>query len=372
MKKIKIAINCVFYYPKAGGIKEYIHNLVWNLHEQKSGYEFLLYVPIDHLDYAHQNLPKDMRKIPIPFSAKDSIKRSLFEGGFWIKQEEIEQFDLFHSPFFHGPKLKKTKMLLTVHDLRLKVFPYTYSKLRYYFLKYKVPDSLKRANHIITISEFTKNELIKYYSVNPIKITAILEAVNRDFFNEKNILSNERKVEGRFVFSVGHIETRKNYLRLIDAFEKFEAAHPQLDLKLVIVGQLSHDFEEFLKRVEMNPRVFYMNFVDSDTLLWLYKHAEFFIMPSYYEGFGFPPLEAASLGTVSAVSNVSSLPEVCGDAAFYFDPFDVDSIQKAFEKILFDKDYKSDLLKKTEENLERFSWKKNAIETIKIYNTLLA
>jgi len=367
----KIAINCAFYYPKAGGIKEYIYNLVWNLHKLNSEYEFVLYVPADYLAYAEENLPKEFRKISLAFSSKNPIKRSLLEGMFWRQQERIEKFDLFHSPFFHAPKFKHAKIILTVHDLRLEVFPNTYAKLRYYFLKYKVPRSIKRANHIISISEFTKSEIIKFYSVPPNKITAILEAVNRDFFNEKNISSTDRKVEGKFVFSVGHVETRKNYLRLIDAFERFCDKHSSTDLKLVIVGQLSHDFDEFLTRVKENSRVIYLNFVDSNTLLWLYKNAEFFIMPSYYEGFGFPPLEAASLETISAVSNTSSLPEVCGEAAFYFDPFDVFSIEQAFERLIFDEKYKESLLEKTKVNLERFSWKKNAADTIGVYAKLL-
>ncbi|HLS37608.1 MAG TPA: glycosyltransferase family 1 protein [Sphingobacterium bovisgrunnientis] len=368
---MKIAINCAFYYPKAGGIKEYIYNVVWNLSRINATYEFVLYFPDNFMAYAEETLPKEFRKKSLGFTTNQAIKRSLLEQAFWSKEERLERFDLFHSPFFHSPKFRNAKVILTVHDLRLETLPQTYSKLRLLFLKYKVPKSIKRADHIITISSFTKSEVMKYYGVAPAKITPILEAINFDFFNKNNVDDTLRVLDSPFVLTVGHIETRKNYVRLIDAYEQFLQRNPQSSVKLVIVGQLSHGYDEFLSRVERNPRVIYKNFVESDVLLWLYKHAEFFIMPSIYEGFGFPPLEAAAMGTVSAVSNVSSLPEVCGEAAYYFDPFSVEEISRSFDKLLFDVTYKDELLELTKKNLNRFSWTRNVEETLQVYGNVL-
>lgn len=368
---MKIAINCAFFYPKAGGIKEYIYNLVWNLYQLNPDYEFILYVPEDFKDYAEEQLPKEFRKKSIGFTTKQAIKRSMVEQLFWSKEEKIEQFDLFHSPFFHAPKFKKVKVILTIHDLRFEVLPETYSKLRLLFLKYKVPKSIRRADHIITISEFTKSEMVKYYEVEPKRVTPILEAINLEFFNKDNVNDVLQVIDTPFVLTVGHVEMRKNYIRLIDAYEQFCERTPETNVKLVIVGQLSHDYDLFLSRVANNPNIIYKNFVESDVLLWLYKHAEFFIMPSIYEGFGFPPLEAAAMETISAVSTTSSLPEICGNAAYYFDPFSVEGISYCFDKMLFDNHYREILLELTRKNLNRFSWRKNAEKTLQVYDNAL-
>ena len=360
----------MFYYPKAGGIKEYIHNLTWNLAAIDQELDVVLYVAKNYTDYAGKNLPPKFKIKPTDFSIGKSIKRSLFEGYYWRKEEKEERFDIFHSPFFHAPNLKKAKVILTVHDLRLEVFPETYSKLRYLFLKYKVPKSIKRADHIISVSEFTKSEIIKFYKIPAQKITAIQEAVDLKIFNP-NCVGSSKVINDSFILSVGHIEPRKNYLRLISAFAEFKSSHPDEKIKLVIVGQPAKGFQGFIELVNKHPDVIYLNFVELPNLLWLYKNAEFFIMPSIYEGFGFPPLEAAAMGTVSAVSNVSSLPEICGDSVIYFNPRNENEIIEAINSFYFDEELKKILLIRTKENLNRFSWEKNAQETIKIYSSLV-
>src|SRR5690606_38678428 len=221
----------------------------------------------------------------------------------------------------------------------LEVFPETYSKLRYLFLKYKVPKSIKRADHIISVSEFTKSEIIKFYKIPAPKISAIQEAIDLKKFNS-DCASESSIINDTFILSVGHIEPRKNYLRLISAFIEFKSNHPDEKIKLVIVGQPANGFQDFIKMAEKHPDIIYLNFVELPDLLWLYKNADFFVMPSIYEGFGFPPLEAAAMGTVSAVSNVSSLPEICGDSAIYFNPRNKLEISEAIKSLYFNKELK--------------------------------
>lgn len=375
---MKIGINCIFFQRKGGGIKEYIENLLGNLAEivdEKD--ELILYVLKDQEEYAKQFLPKKFKIKTVPFlsgSKYNRIKRSLLESKFWRAEEKKEKFDLFHSPVFHAPDLKNTKILITVHDLRLYRFPETYEFFRYQFLKRKVRSSIKRADKIISISDFTKDEIINLCGENPNKIIVIHEAINPEKFTDKNIYEPQEIPEAlkdkRFILSVGHIEPRKNYDRLIEVFTNLKQEKEFEDLQLVIVGKPDHGFKAVLEKMKNTPDVHYMNFVDGNTLLWLYKNANLFVFPSYYEGFGFPPLEAASLGTISAVSNVSSIPEVCGDAAFYFNPFDIKEINTVLRKALADESERELIYKKSQKRLKDFSWRQNAVSTYNLYRDM--
>lgn len=376
---MKIAINCAFYEPKGGGVKEYIDNLVTNLATLPTRHEFVLYVLQDQLDYARNNLPSKFKIKTLPFNSGskiNKIKRSLFEGSFWRKEEKEEKFELFHSPFFHAPKLKKAKILLTVHDLRLYRFPETYEFFRYQFLKRKVKNSIKNAEHIISISEFTKNEIKELCGVSEDNITVIHEAINQERFSANSITDPEDVSEdlknNPFILSVGHMEPRKNYDRLIEAFVKMKEKPEFKDLRLVIVGKKDHSYEATIKKIEATPDISYLNFVSENTLLWLYKHARLFVFPSYYEGFGFPPLEAAALGTISAVSNVSSIPEVCGGGVFYFNPYDVEEMDRVIESALTNTNLAKEMQMKISERLNQLSWERNAKETLTVYSKLSA
>lgn len=369
---MKVAINGAFYQPKGGGIKEYIDNLVHNL--AAPDLDIVLYVLQDQLEYAKKNLGGNFKIKKIPFSSGSKynrIKRSLFENKFWRKEEKEEKFDIFHSPFFHAPKLKKAKVLLTVHDLRLYRFPETYEFFRYHFLKHKVRNSIKRADYIISISDFTKKEIIELCGIPGEKISVIHEAINKDRFADKNIKGTidipSPLKSSRFLLSVGHMEPRKNYDRLIDAFQILKKEKSFQDLQLVIVGKKDHSFKETLEKIEKTSDVHYLNFVSGGTLLWLYKNASLFVFPSYYEGFGFPPLEAGALDTISAVSNVSSMPEVCGDAVFYFNPYDVEEISKVVKEALSSPQLIQEKKEKVKNQIASFSWEKNAKETLEIY-----
>ena len=141
------------------------------------------------------------------------------------------------------------------------------------------------------------------------------------------------------------------------------------DYKLVIVGKKVCYYKDTLKLIDENPDVVYMNFVSHEILVWLYRNASLFVFPSLYEGFGFPPLEAAALGVPSVVSNVSSIPEVCGKNVIYFDPYSIDSIAENLSKPLLDEEERKRLVEKLPEMVNSFSWKRNAEETVEVYKS---
>ena len=373
---MKIAINCQFWILHGGGgIKEYIASLVSHLDKVDHQNEYVLYVLEDQFENAKTKLPSRFKLKSIPYRRNpvSRIMRSLFAQRFWSKEEKEEGFDVFHSPFFHAPKLKKARLIVTVHDLRLYRYPETYPVLRYQFLKRAVKKSIALADQIIAISQFTKDEIIDTCGVNPDKVTVIHEAINRSFFNADAIRNYSLPQEYaylkdcRFLFCLSQIEPRKNHARLIKAFSALKAMGGFDDLKLVLAGRPLLNAGPVLKLVAETPDVIYLDFVPTELMLWLYQNASLFVYPSYYEGFGFPPLEAASLGTVSAVGKLSSVPEVCGDCAFYFDPYDISDMSKVIAAALNDESMIQEKKMKLEDQLNKFSWEKNARETVKVY-----
>lgn len=376
---MKIAINCIFCQPQGGGIKEYIVNLTNHIAQLDHDNTYILYALEDQLSYARTMLPARFQLKTVPFKSGffSVIERSLFSQRFWTKEEATERFDLFHSPFFYAPKLKRAKLVVTVHDLRLYRFPRTYNLLRYLYLQYSVKETIRRAHRIISISNFTKEEIVDICKVSPEKITVIHEAVDRQGFSPTLLsgyqLPDEHKhlAEGRFIFSLGHIEPRKNYSRLIEAFRRLRQEERNADVKLVVAGKPNVDANAIIRQMNETDGVVYLNFVPRELLLWLYQHAALFVFPSYYEGFGFPPLEAASLGTLSAVSRASSIPEVCGDCSFYFDPYDVAGMAASIDTALNDEDKRQQKHALLEQQLARFSWERNAKETIALYESMV-
>ncbi len=374
---MKIAINCAFFQPRGGGIKEYIQNLVENLSKLDTKNEYILYVLKDYHDFAKENLNTRFQIKVIPFKGRglaNVIYRSTFEKYYWAKEEKKEKWDIFHSPFFHSHTPRNAKLLLTVHDMRFFRYPETYTFLRYNFLKHAVKRSIRNADKIISISQFTKNEIRAAYNTDPDKIVVIHEAINPDHFSDSNLSDEDKKLideikDKRFILTVGHLEPRKNYDRLISAFRKIKGGLTD-DTKLIIIGKKGHNYSKTLAEIESDPDIFYLNFVSQELLNWLYKNTSLFVFPSFYEGFGFPPMEAGIHGSISAVSNVSSMPEVCGEAALYFNPLDIEDMAVQIKNGLENNEIREQLKNKLHNHLSSFSWEKNAKETIAVYEAL--
>ncbi len=372
---MKIAINCAFFQPRGGGIKEYIQNLVENLSQIDNQNEYILYVLEDHLEYAKSHLKCKFQIKPIPFRGNgliNVITRSVFEKYFWRREEQRERWDVFHSPFFHMPTAIKSPAIMTVHDMRFYRFPRTYTFFRYHFLKQAVKRSVIRVDKIISISHFTKDEIIKAYGCSSDKIQVIHEAINIDKFSscEIKLTTNELIGNSKFILTVGHLEPRKNYNRLIDAFLFLNRELGLKDYKLVIVGKKGHSYKKTLKKIKKHDNVIYLDFVSHELLVWLYKNAQLFVFPSYYEGFGFPPLEAAAAGIPATVSNLSSMPEICGNAVTYFNPYNIEEMAIAMKNTLTNETLRSQLLVNARKRLNEMSWINNAKETLKLYESL--
>jgi glycosyltransferase involved in cell wall biosynthesis len=237
--------------------------------------------------------------------------------------------------------------------------------------------SARKASKIIAISENTKKDIIDYFGIDEEKIRVIYLGVDRQFspqpdMDEVGVLSKYNLPSG-YILSVGTLEPRKNLIRLINAY-KMVASSGEPVPKLVIVGGQGWGDEELGKVVRESgliDLVILTGYVPDEDLPALYRNTTVFVYPSLYEGFGLPPLEAMACGTPVITSNVSSLPEVVGDAAILIDPYNTTEIAQAIASVLKDKELRERLRMNGLARSNLFSWDKTARETLKLYQEVI-
>ena len=297
------------------------------------------------------------------------------------------KIDIVHYPYFEPffitlPVFSKNKKVVTVHDLTPFVFPDHFKSGLKGNLKWQVQKrSLKNADAIITDSQSSKEDIIKYAGINPAKIKAVYLAAGSEF---KVLNSKEKKEEVRaryrlpekFMLYVGDATWNKNLPRLIEASSK-------INVPLVMVGKALVDKEIDIKNpwnkdlvkvqelAEKNKNIFRLGFVPSKDLVALYNAATLFIMPSVYEGFGLPILEAMSCGCPVVASKEGSLKEVAGDAAKYADPYDTNSIVEAINEVFNSPSLQKELSQKGIIQSKKFTWRKTADETMAVYKNVV-
>lgn len=301
--------------------------------------------------------------------------------------------DIFLSPhFLITPLSQKTKRILIFYDLSFVRFPEFFSKSKLFWHRFVSPKKqAQKADLIISISESTKKDLIKTYGINSEKIEVIYPGVDDKFRpikkNNPDIINIKKryKLPDNFILYFGTIEPRKNILGIIRAFEQLKKTHDNQkeniqwkgfegvslgrerkysdfsDFKLVIAGIKGWLYDEVFRAVktsEFSKDILFTGFAEEEDKPYLYNLAEVFVYPSFFEGFGLPPLEAMACGVPVIVSNKSSLPEVVGDAAITIDPTRIEELVFAIKNILEDKNLKERLINKGLERVKNFKWEK--------------
>ncbi len=304
-----------------------------------------------------------------------------------------DDLDLVHFPYFEPfflalPIYKRHKTVVTVHDLTPIVFPNAFPKGIKGQLKWQMQKfSLKKANAIITDSESSKKDILKYIGSRQNKVKVVYLAAGEQFKKlEKGPWESELRekydLPEKFVLYVGDVAWNKNLPRLLDAVT-------ELEIPIVMVGKslVSEDYDKNnpwnndLNRINeiinhqssaINHQIIRLGFVSNEDLVKIYNLATVFVMPSLYEGFGLPVLEAMACGCPVITSKEGSLEEVSGNAAYYVDAYNRDSIKEGIEKVFKDESLRKELSKKGLENVKRFSWKKTAENTLSVYRQVLS
>lgn len=284
--------------------------------------------------------------------------------------------ELFHATEHLLPPLYGVPTVLTVHDMIFKLFREHQKPLNYWYLNATMPLYCRRADAIITVSQSSKRDIVAHYGLDPSKITVVYEAAAPEFRPAASAgLEAVRRRYGlpeRFAIHVGTIEPRKNLTRLIEALQMLRDSG--LVVPLVVVGARGWLYDEFFRRLgELGIRddVYFPGFVPAADLPLLYSAATIALVPSVYEGFGLPVLEAMACGTPVVSSNRSSLPELGGDAARYFDPYNVDEIAAAIREVWGDAERRQGMRARGLAQAARFSWERAARETLAVYEGLL-
>ena len=279
----------------------------------------------------------------------------------------IGKVDVFHSSDWTQPPSNSAKVT-TIHDFGFLKYPSTAHPKIASAMKGRLEWVKKDVDLIIAISKSTKNDIVDILGIHPSKIKVVYEALPRDIKKVQNNkliadIKKKYKIKNNFLLSVATLEPRKNLKRVILAFEEVKKIIP--DMQLVLAGKFGWD-QEIRKMMGSRPKdIIFTGYIDREhELSSLYSSASCFVFPSLYEGFGLPILEAMVCGCPVVTSNISSMPEVAGDAAILVEPLEVENISHGIVKAIKEKDA---LVKKGFEQIDKFSWEKTAKETLKVY-----
>ena len=267
--------------------------------------------------------------------------------------------------------------VITIHDLKYIIAPsffpeFSISKKLYMSLS--IRSSVKRARKVIVVSESTKEDLMRLFGVPAPKISVVPLAVGKRFavsLNKEEIKIKLKKkgIHGKYFLFVGERRPHKNIVRLIEAFKIFKDRNSE-KYQLVIVGKRYSNYtvpEQKIKELDLESNVIMVGYVPDEELPLYYQGAEMLVFPSIYEGFGIPILEAMACGIPVITSNISSMPEVAGNAAVLVNPYETNEIAAAMQRICSNRDLRKDLIAKGSKNVKRFSWEKTAEKTLSVY-----
>ncbi len=312
-------------------------------------------------------------------SAKKNI-RSLVVRNPWLKSVVRRclarcclagktNYDLYWQPnFIPRSEIRASRVIATVHDFSWEIYPEFHPKERIAYFQENFYSSIKRCDHIITVSEYVKEEVIRRVSIKPENISVIHNGIDHGVFLPRKGISD---VSQKYLLAVGSIEPRKNLRNLLLAYGMLDEQIRD-EYNLILVGPQGWNNLEILNLISSLSRwVKYSGYVSDEELADLYSNAALFIYPSVYEGFGIPPLEAMACGAAVIASNASSLPEVCSDAAYYVDPMSPEAIMNAILKMLHDDALRNLLIEKGLSRARKFSWEQSAAAHKKLFDSIL-
>lgn len=285
-----------------------------------------------------------------------------------------KNIDLFFAPAHYAPRFLNIPLILTIHDLSYFYFPHEFLKSDLYKLKNWTAYSINKAKAIIAVSKRTKKDISRFYS-NKEEITKVIyNGFEKNIPDINSTTPNLEKFgisKKNYILYVGTLQPRKNIVRLIRAFKLI--TQKNINLKLVIAGKKGWLFDSIYKEIKIlniENKVVFTDYVSDADLVALYKNAVCFVMPSLYEGFGIPILEAMSYDLPVVSSNSSSLPEIGADSCLYFDPLDENDMAQKIQTVLSDTNLQKNLRLLGKERVKFFSWKKCAAETVAVITAL--
>lgn len=389
-KKQRIGIDARFYGPLGKGLGRYVQEVVDNLiriNEEEGGeFEYHIFLSKGNYNEFHSSSP---------FVSKQLVNLAWYswrEQLFFPKIIKKAKIDLMHYPHFNVPVFSRTNFVVTIHDLiltrfpsrRASMLPATLYWLKQYAYRLVIKTALKKARKIITVSNFTKKDIIDQFKVDPGRIVVTYEGIAKlgsetaalDTDEPLNFLK-KYGIKQPYILYVGNAYPHKNLEALLPAFQSLSQIYP--DLSLVMVGKEDYFYQRLKSQAnEINSKLnrkedlfIFPGFVPDRELSLFYKNALFYIFPSLYEGFGLPPLEAMSFSCPVLSSNQASLPEIISNAALYFDPYNQEDMLNKIKRLISDEALRLELISLGHERIKIFSWQDCAQGTREVYQSTL-
>jgi len=386
--KIKIGIDARMYGPIGKGLGRYIQEVVDNVLKIDRKNEYVIFLSKDNFD-------------EFDFDSK-RVKKVLADVRWYSLKEQIimpyliwkNKLDLMHFPHFNVPLFPSGRFVVTIHDLILTKFPTTrastlgplFYKIKNLFYKIVIYSAVKRAKKVIAVSNFTKNDIVEKFKIKEEKIVVTYEGVSnlakgRDSLFVSKLDDRETllgyNINKKFLLYVGNAYLHKNLDFLIDVFRDAHKKYPEIDL--VLVGKEDYFYKRLKDKVGndklgknngLDKSVIFPGYVPDEKLEIMYQKALVYIFPSLYEGFGLPSLEAMAKGCPVLSSDQSSMPEILGDAAIYFNPYRKEDLLEKLDQVIGNKKIRGELKEKGEKLVKKYSWWECARETLEIYQNI--
>ncbi|MCY6369862.1 glycosyltransferase family 4 protein [Clostridium ganghwense] len=372
--KIGIDSRAAKWY-RGTGIGTYSYQLINSLNKIDCQNKYLLFMPESNV-------------CSIKFNKNYTIKNisQNMSGNFWNEVNipnilKTKDIDLYHVPQ-NGiglPKTKTCRFIITLHDIIPYKMPETVGENYLKIFTKEIPRIIPMCDGIITVSHYSKQDIVNYFNFPPEKIF-VTHLANEDIYKPldktkcKEFIKKTYHIEDDYILYVGGFSPRKNIVGLLEAFSNLLSKLKNSNLKLVIAGSQGKSYSIYKKRTEtlgIENSVIFPGFIPLEHMPILYNASKIFVYPSLYEGFGLPPIEAMACGVPIVASKLASIPEVVGDAAMLINPHDIFQLSEAMYHIISNKDLENQLIKKSLFRSSQFSWVKTAEKTLQAYENIM-
>lgn len=363
MKKLIIGIDAnEANVERRVGISEYAYQILNKFYELRGSnrieHDFIVYLKSKPVNLPAENSWWKYKVI--------GPKKMWTQIGLPLNLYIDRKIDVFLTLTHYAPRFSPVPTIVSVMDLSFLHYPQTFRKNDLYQLTKWTEYSVKKAKKIITISNSSKNDIIKHYGIADENVNVVHLGLKEISMDSSKKSLKEFGVDKKFILYVGTLQPRKNIVSLIKAFSILPNELKE-NYQLVIIGKKGWLYEDILRSPKMfgvEDKTLFLDYVNDEDLPSFYKNAEVFVLPSLYEGFGLPILEAMRYGCPVATSNVSSMPEAGGDAALYFDPNNIEDIEEKIERILTDRSLREKMIEKGNTHYKKFTWEKAAKEVL--------
>lgn len=371
-KTKRIGIDARFYGPLGKGLGRYTQEIVDNIIKFDQANEYVIFLRWENFN-DFQGHGARVKKVQTDIRWYSLAEQLILPFYLWR-----EKLDLMHFPHFNVPIFCPIKFVVTIHDLILIKFPTsrattlgpTLYKIKNLVYKIVISLAIKRARKILTVSEFTKNDIIRQFKVESQKIIVTYEGV-AELLKTPFIKGGRGDfISHPYLLYVGNAYPHKNLEGLIRVFARINKSKP--GLKLVLVGKEDYFYNSLKQYAKsFSANIIFPGYVPDRELAEFYQNALVYVFPSFYEGFGLPPLEAMAHGLAVVSSNKTCLPEILSSAAMYFNPADETDMKHKIEQALSDEKLRAELINRGYEQIKKYSWKNCAEETLGVYKNCL-